>query len=88
MEISEQNEEKITVNSPKELEKEEIDDEVGDLNEVLDSDSDEEDATEVEKIVWEGNQYLKDEENTVYDVETQEPIGEWLENRVALYSKE
>ena len=82
--------EKIEVKSAEELKEEEIDDEIVDLNEVIDSDSEDEETTEVQAIECEGKKYLKAEDNTIYDVETQEPIGEWLvdEDRVALYESE
>ena len=82
--------EKIEVKSPEELEKEEIDEEIGDFNEVIDSDSEDDDVVEVHKMEWNGKEYLRDDTGTVYDVETQEPIGDWRddEDRVALYNCE
>ena len=38
---------------------------------------DEDDEVEVEKWEYEGKTFLKDGEGTVYDMESQDPIGTW-----------
>ena len=44
---------------------------------VESSDEDEDDEVEVEKFEFEGTEYLRDANGTVYDMESQEEIGTW-----------
>ena len=44
----------------------------------------EDDAVEVVKFTHEGVEYLRDGDGTVYDMETQEEIGEWDEESKVL----
>ena len=44
---------------------------------VESSDEDEDDEVEVEKFEFEGTEYLRDGNGTVYDMESQEEIGTW-----------
>jgi hypothetical protein len=39
----------------------------------------EEEEVSVSKFVHKGTTYLKDENNVIYDKESQDPIGEWNE---------
>ena len=60
----------------------ELTEEMGELEieepEPLDEEE-EDDAVEVVKFTHEGKEYLRDGDGTVYDIETQEEIGEWDE---------
>jgi hypothetical protein len=54
------------------------------------SESEDEDAVDVEKMEWNGKDYLRDDNGNVYDLESQEQIGQWHEDdeRVILYGED
>ena len=72
---------KAAKKAPK-VEEEDIDDLADELEglqveEFTEEDSDDEDSVEVAKFEHNGISYLKDGEGTVYDIESQDPIGTW-----------
>ena len=79
--------ESADVPSP-ELTWEEPDDEVQDYDKVM-SESDDEDVVDVERMEWNGVEYLRDDNGVVYDIESQDSIGHWDEDdeRVVLYNE-
>ena len=67
--------------SKEELQIEEVDDD----DAVYDAETEnEEDDVPVEKFEHDGTIYLKGEDGVLYDMETQDPIGEWNENTKAV----
>lgn len=56
------------------------------IEEHVESEDEDEDAVEVEKFEYEGKEFLRDANGTVYDIESQEEIGTWDGEKMILMS--